>query len=66
MYNIIWSDVYDKSGDTPLETQIMVDDLTVKDIITTTKNEKKHQRTKKEKEKTIRHQQTQMKVYLTR
>ena len=66
MYNIIWSDVYDKSGDIPLETQIMVDDSTVKDIITTTKNEKKHQRTKKEKGKTIRHQQTQMKVYLTR
>ena len=49
MYNIIWSDVYDKNGDIPLKTHIIVADLTVKDIITTTKNEKKHQRTKKEK-----------------
>ena len=66
MYNIIWSDVYDKNGDIPLETQIMAVDLTVKDIITTAKNEKKHQRTKKEKVKTIQYQQTQMKVYLKR
>ena len=37
IYNIIWSDVYDKSGDILLETQIKVAELTVKDITTTRK-----------------------------
>ena len=37
IYNIIWSDVYDKSGDILLETQIKVAELTVKDITTTKK-----------------------------
>ena len=50
--NIIWSDVYDKSGNILLEIQTKVADLTVKGIIITTKNEKKRQRTKKEQSPT--------------
>ena len=36
----IWNDVYDKSGNILLETQIKVADLTVKGIITTTEKQK--------------------------
>ena len=44
IYNIIWKDVYDKSGDIQLETQIKVADLTVKDITTTTTKKKQTKR----------------------
>ena len=47
----IWSDVYDKSGNILLETQIKVADLTVKGIITTTEKQKEmseHQKWKRE------------------
>ena len=39
IYTIIWSDVYNKSGNILLETQIMVADLTAK-VITTTKTKR--------------------------
>ena len=63
IYNIIWSNIYNKSGNILLETQTKVANFNCERYYYhNKKNEKKHLRTKKVKEKTVHHQQTQMKV----